>query len=190
MQACGPLLKLYQSEIDTLTKRGNKASKAYSALLDKTRELDRSASTDTGDAIEAALAGGSDEGASYELQVRTQELAEMAERLQTMESEKERHSAQLEQVTAAMEREALAKAELNIELHELREEALSLRAAEASRTAEESAAELEQQLAEWQATVAELQSELRSAHEQKHEWEAQVILNTEINAVLCCFNEV
>jgi homeobox protein cut-like len=37
-KAIGPLLKLYQGEIDSLTKRGNKASKAYFKLLGSARD--------------------------------------------------------------------------------------------------------------------------------------------------------
>jgi chromosome segregation ATPase len=179
--ACGALIKQYQKEIDALTKRGNKATKAYNALLDKAMELEHSASgggDGGGDLLEAALAdGGGDGGQSQaladelaaQLEVRTQELGEMHERVRVLETEKARHDTQLEQVTAAMEREALAKAETHAELQALRE-------AEASRAAESlrvSPGELEQQLTEWQRTVAELQSELRSAHEQRQEWEDQ-----------------
>jgi len=177
-KAIGPLLKLYQNEIDTLSKRGNKATKAYLALLDSTRALDASATADGGDVLAAALegggaGGGDDDGGGAALQAqldeRTAELSALMERVDTLEDakdgledEKARLAAQLDQVTSMMEREAVAKAELDAEV-------VALREAAASASPRHSSAEVE----EWQSTVASLQEELRTAHETRQEWEAQ-----------------
>ena len=175
-KAIGPLLKLYQNEIDTLSKRGNKATKAYLALLGGTRALEASATADGGDALAAALegggaGGGGDDGAALQAQLdeRTAELSALMERVDTLEDakdgledEKARLAAQLDQVTSMMEREAVAKAELDAEV-------VALREAAASASPRHSSAEVE----EWQSTVASLQEELRTAHETRQEWEAQ-----------------
>ena len=175
-KAIGPLLKLYQNEIDTLSKRGNKATKAYLSLLGSTRALvEASATADGGDALAAALegggAGGGDDGAALQAQLdeRTAELSALMERVDTLEDakdgledEKARVAAQLDQVTSMMEREAVAKAELDAEV-------VALREAAASASPRHSSAEVE----EWQSTVASLQEELRTAHETRQEWEAQ-----------------
>ena len=52
----GPLLKLYQGEIDRLIKRGTKASKAYYHLLATSKELQAQATIGGTDVLAAAIA--------------------------------------------------------------------------------------------------------------------------------------
>ena len=56
-RAIGPLLKLYQAEIDRLIKRGTKASRAFSSIFHTARALHEAAATgvDGDDRLEAAL---------------------------------------------------------------------------------------------------------------------------------------
>ena len=70
------LLRMYQGEIDTLTHRGHKATKAYTALLEKVRQLDHCASSCGGDALEGALSA---EGGGAELLVAKKEIRQLRE---------------------------------------------------------------------------------------------------------------